>query len=276
LYFFWSLERACVIYGMEKLGGVDWYEAGAQTLVATQTQLGTWGENGGGMSHNYGVVVNTSFALLFLCRANLARDLSGKVQKETGTEMRAGGGPGSTDTKPANPSVPGNPNSAPSYPAIPGGPGNESATLASELVRSAEKDWSNVLSKLRDSKGSTYTEALVTAVNRMEGDRLKQGREALAERLTRMTAETLRAMAKSDEAELRRGAFLAMAMKDEKAFIPDLIEAIRDDEEIVVRAAKAGLKSLTGQDFGPATNANVGEKRLARDAWQDWWSKQKK
>ena len=27
LYFFWSLERVCVIYGVEKLGDVDWYEA---------------------------------------------------------------------------------------------------------------------------------------------------------------------------------------------------------------------------------------------------------
>ena len=66
-----------------------------------------------------------------------------------------------------------------------------------------------------------------------------------------MTGETLRTMAKDEEPELRRGAVLAMAMKDEKTHIPDLVAALLDEEEVVVRAAKAGLKSVTGQDFGP-------------------------
>jgi hypothetical protein len=274
LYFLWSLERTCVIYGVEKLGGINWYEAGAHSLVITQSKGGTWGSATG-----YGLEVNTSFAVLFLCRSNLARDLSGKVQNENGTEMRAGSGPGSTDTKPSNPApgtspIPGSPVSP--GPIIPGASGSEAATLAAELVRATDKDWVKVLNKLKDSKGSAYTEALVTATNRLEGDRLKSAREALAERLTRMTAETLRSMAKSEEAELRRASLLAMAMKDDKNHIPDLIAAILDDEELVVRAAKAGLKSLSGQDFGPAANANSGEKKLAIDAWKNWWSKQKK
>ena len=49
-----------------------------------------------------------------------------------------------------------------------------------------------------------------------------------------------------------------------------------DEEETVTRVAKAGLKSLTGQDFGPAVNATAGEKKLAASAWKDWLSKQKK
>jgi hypothetical protein len=272
LYFLWSLERTCVIYGVEKLGGVNWYEAGAHSLVVTQSQNGTWGGGNGG----FGFEVNTSFAVLFLCRSNLARDLSGKVQNENGTEMRAGYGPGSTDTKPTNPAPGTSPIPASPGPIIPGASGSEAATLAAELVRATDKDWVKVLNKLKDSKGSAYTEALVTATNRLEGDRLKSAREALAERLTRMTAETLRSMAKSEEAELRRASLLAMAMKDDKNHIPDLIAAILDDEEFVVRAAKAGLKSLSGQDFGPAANANAGEKKLAVDAWKNWWSKQKK
>jgi hypothetical protein len=140
-----------------------------------------------------------------------------------------------------------------------------------------DKAWTTLLNKLRDAKGSNHTEALVTAANQMDpGDRLKDTRQALAERLSRMTTETLRAMAKSDEAELRRGALLAMAMKDDKQFIPDLIAATLDDEEIVLRAVRAGLKSLTGQDFGPGANADSGEKKIAKDAWQSWWDKQKK
>ena len=133
-----------------------------------------------------------------------------------------------------------------------------------------------MLKKLRDSKGQAYTQALVASVSRLEGERRRSAREALAERLTRMTAATLRAMLKDEDPELRRGAVLAMAMKDDKSFLPDLVAAILDDEEVVVRAAKAGLKSMTGQDFGPAVNATAGEKKIAVAAWNDWLSKQKK
>ena len=66
-----------------------------------------------------------------------------------------------------------------------------------------------------------------------------------------------------------------MAMKDEKTHIPDLIAALMDAEEVVVRGAKAALKSLAGQDFGPGVNATAGEKKLAVAAWNEWLSKQK-
>jgi HEAT repeat protein len=148
--------------------------------------------------------------------------------------------------------------------------------MATELVRASNKDWPTLLKKMRDSKGAVFTQALVGSMNRLEGKRRKDVRAALAERLTRMTAETLRVMAKDEDVELRRAAVLAMAMKDDKAHIPDLIAALVDEEETVSRAAKAGLKSLTGQDFGPAVNATAGEKKLAATAWKEWLSKQKK
>jgi hypothetical protein len=269
LYFFWSLERACVIYGMDKVRGVNWWEAGAHTLVVSQQADGNW------HSH-YESDVATSFAVLFLCKSNLARDLSSKVQKETITEMRNAPGAANAEAKNKDSSVGGNIPTEPLAPTLPGAVGNESATLAAELVRSYDKDWDKVLKKLKDSRGGSYTLALVNAANRLEGDRLKQARDALAERLTRMTADTLRTFAKSEEPELRRGALLAMAMKDDKSHIPDLINAVDDEDEFVVRAVSAGLRSLTGQDFGPRKNSNEGEKKIAKDEWSKWWNKQEK
>jgi len=276
LYFFWSLERIGVIYGLDKIGGVDWYEAGAQTLVKTQGPDGSWGGS-------YGAEVCTSFAVLFLCRSNLARDLSGGVQKETGTEMKAGAGPAGTEPKPTNPVAGGTsgttgtttPNPTPP-PLVPGATGNEAVTIATELVRAADADWSKLLAKTRDAKGTVYTQALVGAVSKLDGDRRKEAREALAERLTRMTAATLREMAKNEDMELRRASVLAMAMKDDKDHIADLVTAISDDEDVVVRAARAGLKSLTGQDFGPAANATNAEKRIAVASWAEWLAKKQK
>ena len=86
LYFYWSLERVGVIFGIDVIGGVNWFDAGAHTLVHTQGNDGAW-------RGSYSDEVDTSFAVLFLCKSNLARDLSSKVQKEVSTEMRAGAAP---------------------------------------------------------------------------------------------------------------------------------------------------------------------------------------
>ena len=83
LYFLWSMERVGVIFGVDKIGGFDWYDLGSTVLVRSQSPDGTWNISG------YGPEVNTSFAVLFLSRSNLARDLSSKVQNDpTNTEMR--------------------------------------------------------------------------------------------------------------------------------------------------------------------------------------------
>jgi hypothetical protein len=60
-YFLWSVERAMVLAGHERLGAIDWYDAGATHLLATQKKDGSWrGEH---------PLYATCFALLFLTRA---------------------------------------------------------------------------------------------------------------------------------------------------------------------------------------------------------------
>ena len=272
-YFLWSLERVGVIFGLDKIGGVDWYATGAEELCCAQNADGSWGGGGRGSE------VDTSFALLFLARSNLVRDLSSKVQKDaSNTELRAGAGP--TDTKPAPQPMALQP--APVRPApiavktpAPVAPTPAAATsdpkaVATDLLGAVDADWAKTLARVVEAKGAANTGGLVLALHRLEGARLKSAREALAERLTRMTAATLRTMAKEKDAELRRGAVLAMAMKDDKAHLPDLIAALLDDEDMVVRAAKAGLKSLTGQDFGPAAEASLADRTAAAQKWLDW------
>jgi len=73
-YFLWSLERVGVLFDQDKIGGRDWYDWGADILIANQNADGSWhGE--------YPPVVDTCFALLFLKRANLAEDLSKKLHR---------------------------------------------------------------------------------------------------------------------------------------------------------------------------------------------------
>ncbi len=257
LYFLWSLERACVIYGIEKVGGFDWYDIGSTALVRSQTNDGSWTIGG------YAAEINTSFAVLFLCRSNLARDLSGKVQRDpTTAEMKNQGAAAATDLLPGRPAAP----VATPAPVLelPNPTGDEAIALASKLLKSSGADWKKLLNSTRDAKGTTNTRALVVLANNTDGDQKKEVREALAERLCRMTADTLRAMLKANEGELRRAAALACAMKDDKDHIPDLVAAMSDADDTVVRAARAGLKSLTGKDFSTGLE------------WREWLAKEKK
>jgi len=274
-YFFWSLERVGVVYGVEKIGGVDWYMAGADTLVRHQGQDGSW-------SGNYGMEVDTSFAILFLTRANVVKDLK-MARTNSDAELRSTTGPGGANVEPKGPGTntgtdvtPVKPMLDPATPkpVLPFPMENESTKLATELLSASPADWDKKLTKLRETRGGDYTGALVLAIPRLDGDRKQDARDALAERLVRMNADTLREMMKGRDPELRRGAALAAAMKDDKSLIPDLIDRLLDDEEFVARAARAGLKSLSeGKDFGPANGASKSEREAAAKAWREWAAK---
>lgn len=76
LYYLWSLERVAVLYRLPTIGDKDWYRWGAQVLVGNQETEGTWS---GGLYPGSSPTIDTCLALLFLKRANLAKDLTEKL-----------------------------------------------------------------------------------------------------------------------------------------------------------------------------------------------------
>jgi hypothetical protein len=77
LYLLWSVERVAVLYDLPAIGDKDWYRWGAEILIANQVpKRGNW-HNGQYPESNW--VLDTCFALLFLKRANLAKDLTAKL-----------------------------------------------------------------------------------------------------------------------------------------------------------------------------------------------------
>jgi hypothetical protein len=68
LYYLWSLERVCLIYGLQKIGGQDWYAWESDILVGHQKQDGSWEDR-------HPPSTGTSFALLILKRVNVVKDL---------------------------------------------------------------------------------------------------------------------------------------------------------------------------------------------------------
>ncbi len=81
LYFLWSLERVGVMYNVTNIGDKDWYRWGAELIVAHQKPDGSWvdGSYPGG-NPGEAARIDSCFALLFLKRANLAKDLSRKLE----------------------------------------------------------------------------------------------------------------------------------------------------------------------------------------------------
>ncbi len=82
LYFLWSLERLAMLYDLPTIGGKDWYRWGAEILVTNQSPRGSWLHWKYGphdLYEDYGATINTSFALLFLKRSHLLKDLTAKL-----------------------------------------------------------------------------------------------------------------------------------------------------------------------------------------------------
>jgi hypothetical protein len=77
LYFLWTVERCGVLYNRRAIGGKDWYRWGAELLLDHQRPDGSWAAGG---YHGSIPVLDTSFALLFLKRANLAKELTKKIE----------------------------------------------------------------------------------------------------------------------------------------------------------------------------------------------------
>ena len=271
-YFLWSLERVAVAYDLTTIGGHDWYQWGSTWLVGKQTPAGGW-------SGRYGPGgVDTCFALLFLKRANLSRDLTVSLQGQVGDPAdetrRKNARPRPIEAPPKTGPNAGNRATTPTPPAFGGEKSPE--VLREALVHAGAANQRRLITEYRDHKGPAYTEALGEAIPQLSIELRAQARDALAERLTRMTTATLHGELQSGNAEVRRAAALASAMKEETELIPDLIDRLDDSDKTVRRAAAIGLASLTKKNFGPSEEATPEQRQSAIQKWRTWWSEQKR
>lgn len=78
LYYWWTVERVAVLYGLRSFQGRPWYEAGVADILPNQDADGSWTYQLGAA----GQPVGTSFALLFLKGSNLVSDLSKTIKGE--------------------------------------------------------------------------------------------------------------------------------------------------------------------------------------------------
>jgi HEAT repeat protein len=135
------------------------------------------------------------------------------------------------------------------------------ARLCRDLLRANPVQKEVLLAQLREGKGLAHTLALAAAIPSLRGAVQDRAREALADRLTRMTAGTLRDKLADPDAEVQRAAVVACTRKGSKELVPDLIALLDAGEPLTVQLAEAGLHELTGRDFDAPT------------AWRAWWQR---
>jgi hypothetical protein len=67
---------------------------------------------------------------------------------------------------------------------------------------------------------------------------------------------------------------LACGRKIAKDHIADLLNLLNDPEMDVVQSARVALTELSGEDFGPARDADRSGRSDAVAAWRKWWANQ--
>ena len=77
-YFLWSVERCGVLYKRRQIANKDWYPWGVEILLDHQQSDGSWTH--GNYPGSPQPIADSCFALLFLKRANLAKDLTKKLE----------------------------------------------------------------------------------------------------------------------------------------------------------------------------------------------------
>jgi HEAT repeat protein len=150
--------------------------------------------------------------------------------------------------------------------------------LAKALVDAGPAERGAIVEKYRETKGAEYTDALARAAARMPGEAQAQVREALAERLTRMKPNTLAAYMQDPDRELRWAAAVAAGSKRKdqlRELAEALIALVADQDAQTAQAARASLKKLTGEDFGPEATAAPADRVKALTAWRKWWDEHK-
>ncbi len=143
--------------------------------------------------------------------------------------------------------------------------------LGKELPNAAAARQLDIIRKLQETKGPEFTQALTDAIPKLSGATQTKAREALADRLTRMRATTLKSYLEGDNAELRRAAATACGSKGVKELVPDLIALLTKEDGEVAQAAHDALKALTGQRIDLAKGASLTDRKVAAERWNAWW-----
>jgi HEAT repeat protein len=121
----------------------------------------------------------------------------------------------------------------------------EAAQYRDQLVGASPKKRDSALTTLKEGEGVVYTLALADAIPKLPKEFQDKARQALAERLSRMTPQTLRDKFNDVDVEIRKAAIAAAVLKEDKSLVSDLSELLEDPSSTIAGLADEAIKALS-------------------------------
>jgi hypothetical protein len=236
-YYLYGVERLGAILKQSTFGSVDWYKTGANYLVSGQSSDGSW-------RSQYESPVDTSFALLFLSRSTEKTLEKIRITRLGEATMSGGKGLPSEDGSPPDYIV------------------RQKARYRAALATNVDE----VLASLNDVEAADLDEG---AAAWMENARPQEIIEKLGK-----NHSGLRRMTRHSVPAVREAGLWGLARLRDFRFAPILIEALRDPEPSVYRAARDGLRFLSRRADGevlPDDPPGKEDLEASIKSWRDWY-----
>jgi hypothetical protein len=148
-----------------------------------------------------------------------------------------------------------------------------------ELAKSASSEkgarQKQVLTELETRRGPEVLTTLTGVANSAEPELRTFALDLVDRHLSRQTAPALKQKLTDDNVQIRK-AGIRVAVRT-PALVGDVIDRLDDEQSEVREEAHAALVKLAkGQDFGPSSAAEAGERQKAQKQWRTWWESQKR
>jgi hypothetical protein len=232
-YYLYGVERLGAILNQSSFGDSDWYKKGADFLVSTQAPNGSW-------TSQYSPPVDTSFAILFLSRSTQKTLEKIRIVRLGEATMSGGKGIPKPDGSPPEFLQ----RQKPRY----------RAALATQV--------DEILDKLSDSNLDALDENASVIIEEAKP-------QQIIDKLGKNRAG-LRKMLKHPSPAVREAALWGMARLRDLRLAPLVIDALRDPDPAVYRAARDSLGFLSRRLDGPILPEEPPAKEQLESAIRDW------
>lgn len=236
-YYLYAIERYAALQKKNEIGGRNWYNEGAASLKALQNENGSWDQE-------YGNVVNTTWALLFLSRST--QQFIQTVEQKFGPGNMLGG------------------EGLPSPGNLPTGLDRLAQRMelfqpsaVSDMMKALD-DKDSPLGKILSEKKAEETITPEELFKKSQGDK-----------------KMLRALAVHPTASVRQLGLKALVQSNDYRVCPILIDSLSDEDPTVYRIALQGLQAISrkADSFGlPAKDPTAEQVAEGKSKWGEWFA----
>jgi hypothetical protein len=233
-YCLYGLERVGALADKETLGGIDWFGQGLQYIIKSQKDNGSW-------NSDYGDLVNTSWAILFMTKATRKTIERVRIKRLGSGTLYGGRG-------------------------LPKDLANITVANGRVMVRPMNGAVEGMLAVLEDPRSDNADAALAGLVLKYQ----EKGTGAM-----RPLKDRFRRLLKDRDPGIRSTAVWGLGRSGDLDVVPLLIGVLADpkEDDSVVVEARTSLQFLSRKvdGYGPPNRSTPEQRAEAAAQWQAWY-----